>query len=68
MIVWFHGGGLVTGAGRDYDPAKLAGERSVVATVNYRLGALGYLAHPALASQDGSSGNYALMDQQAALR
>ncbi|MGW2964484.1 carboxylesterase/lipase family protein [Streptomyces sp. NPDC001220] len=68
VIVWFHGGGLVTGAGRDYDPSKLAAEGSVVVTVNYRLGALGYLAHPALASQDGSSGNYGLMDQQAALR
>ncbi|MEU2622042.1 carboxylesterase family protein [Streptomyces sp. NPDC007157] len=68
VIVWFHGGGLVTGAGRDYDPSKLAAEGSVVVTVNYRLGALGYLAHPALASHDGSSGNYGLMDQQAALR
>ena len=41
----------------------------VVVTINYRLGALGFLAHPAFASRrDGSTGNYGLMDQQAALR
>ena len=41
----------------------------VVVTINYRLGALGFLAHPALASRPGgSAGNYGLMDQQAALR
>src|SRR5262249_37314780 len=36
--------------------------------INYRLGALGFLAHPALASRHGAAGNYGLMDQQAALR
>ena len=41
----------------------------MVVTINYRLGALGFLAHPALASRPGGpSGNYGLMDQQAALR
>ena len=41
----------------------------VVVTLNYRLGALGFLAHPAFAARrDGSTGNYGLMDQQAALR
>jgi para-nitrobenzyl esterase len=41
----------------------------IVVTVNYRLGALGFLAHPALASRPGGpSGDYGLMDQQAALR
>ena len=40
----------------------------VVVTVNYRLGALGFLAHPALTAEAGASGNYGLMDQQAALR
>ena len=49
VLVWFHGGGNVLGAGRDYDPAKLAAKGTVVVTVNYRLGALGFLAHPALA-------------------
>jgi para-nitrobenzyl esterase len=69
VLVWIHGGGLRTGAGRDYDPTKLAADGVVVVTINYRLGALGFLAHPALASSPGgSTGNYGLMDQQAALR
>lgn len=69
VIVWFHGGGNALGAGRDYEPAKLTAKGAVVVTVNYRLGALGFLAHPALAEYPGGpSGNYGLMDQQAALR
>jgi len=69
VLVWIHGGGWTQGAGRDYDPAKLAAEGIVVVTINYRLGALGFLAHPALASVPGGpSGNYGHMDQQAALR
>ena len=69
VLVWIHGGGFVTGAGRDYDASKLAADGVVVVTVNYRLGALGFLAHPALATRrNGPSGNYGLMDQQAALR
>jgi para-nitrobenzyl esterase len=67
--VWIHGGGLTEEAGRNYDPAELAGDGTVVVTINYRLGALGFLAHPALASRPGGpAGNYGLMDQQAALR
>jgi para-nitrobenzyl esterase len=38
----------------------------IVVTINYRLGALGWLAHPALADAAGNSGNYGLMDQQGA--
>jgi para-nitrobenzyl esterase len=69
VFVWIHGGGWTTGAGRDYNPTKLMAEGIVVVTINYRLGALGFLAHPALASRPGgSSGNYGHMDQQAALR
>jgi para-nitrobenzyl esterase len=69
VLVWIHGGGATTGSGQDYDPAKLAADGTVVVTINYRLGALGFLAHPALASRPGGpSGNYGLMDQQAALR
>ena len=69
VLVWIHGGGLTEDAGRSYDGSKLAADGTVVVTINYRLGALGFLAHPALASRpDGSAGNYGLMDQQAALR
>ncbi|MQY06267.1 carboxylesterase/lipase family protein [Actinomadura macrotermitis] len=68
VMVYIHGGGFVSGAGGNYDPAKLVEQGTVVVTLNYRLGALGFLAHPALAAADGSTGNYGLMDQQAALR
>jgi para-nitrobenzyl esterase len=67
VLVWIHGGGLVQDGGRNYDGTKLAAAGTVVVTINYRLGALGFLAHPALASH-GAAGNYGLMDQQAALR
>jgi para-nitrobenzyl esterase len=64
-----HGGGLWLGESNDYDPSRLAAKGTVVVTINYRLGALGFLAHPALANRPGgSSGNFGFMDQQAALR
>jgi para-nitrobenzyl esterase len=69
VLVWIHGGGLTTDAARDYDGSELAADGIVVVTINYRLGALGFLEHPALAARPGgSTGNYGLMDQQAALR
>ncbi len=69
VLVWIHGGGLTQDAARNYDGSKLATDGTVVVTINYRLGALGFLAHPALASRPGGpAGNYGLMDQQAALR
>src|SRR5271166_124257 len=69
VLVWIHGGGLVQDGARNYDGTKLAAAGAVVVTINYRLGALGFLAHPALASRPGgAAGNYGLMDQQAALR
>jgi para-nitrobenzyl esterase len=69
VMVWIHGGALVTGASDSYDPAPLVRQGVVVVTINYRLGELGFLAHPALAAENGgSSGDYGLMDQQAALR
>jgi para-nitrobenzyl esterase len=69
VLVWIHGGGLWLGEGQDYDPAELVADGAIVVTINYRLGALGFLAHPALAGHPGGpSGNYGLMDQQAALR
>jgi para-nitrobenzyl esterase len=68
VLVWIHGGGLTQDAARNYDGSMLARRGVVVVTINYRLGALGFLAHPALAARDGSAGNYGMMDQQAALR
>jgi para-nitrobenzyl esterase len=68
VMVWIHGGALVTGESDDYDPTALVAHGVTVVTINYRLGALGFLAHPALADANGQSGDYGLMDQQAALR
>jgi para-nitrobenzyl esterase len=69
VMVWIHGGALVTGESDDYGPAGLVQDGAIVVTINYRLGALGFLAHPALSDHPGGpSGNYGLMDQQAALR
>ncbi|WP_367325170.1 carboxylesterase/lipase family protein [Streptomyces sp. HUAS ZL42] len=70
VLVWLHGGANAYGAGSDYDGTALAARGVVVVTVNYRLGALGFLAHPALSAEsaDHASGDYGLMDQQAALR
>jgi para-nitrobenzyl esterase len=69
VMVWVHGGSLLTGESNDYNPAELVRHGVVVVTINYRLGALGFLADSALASRRGGpSGNYGLMDQQAALR
>jgi para-nitrobenzyl esterase len=68
VMVWIHGGALVTGESNDYDPTALVADGVTVVTINYRLGALGFLAHPALADANGQSGDYGLEDQQAALR
>jgi para-nitrobenzyl esterase len=69
VMVWIHGGAFVGGESDDYDPRALVADGVIVVTINYRLGALGFLAHPALAAHPGGpSGDYGLMDQQAALR
>jgi para-nitrobenzyl esterase len=71
VMVWIHGGALVTGESDDYDATRLVEQGNViVVTINYRLGELGFLAHPALTAEspDHASGNYGLMDQQEALR
>lgn len=70
VMVWFHGGALLVGESDDYDPLPLVQQGVIVVTLNYRLGVLGFLAHPALSavSPSHASGNYGLMDQQAALR
>ena len=68
VMVNFHGGNFVTGGTVQYaDPSPLVGKGVIVVNVGYRLGAMGFLAHPAL-NQDGAAGNYGIMDQQAALR
>jgi para-nitrobenzyl esterase len=72
VMVWIHGGSLRIGnlAARLYDGSALARKGVVVVSVNYRLGALGYLAHAELSAESphGSSGNYGLLDQIEALR
>jgi para-nitrobenzyl esterase len=72
VFVWIHGGALIGGAGSGavYDGVPMARRGVIVDTINYRLGVLGYLAHPALSaeSREHVSGNYGLLDQIAALR
>ena len=70
VMLWVHGGSDESGTGASYDGATLAQSGVMVVTINYRLGYLGFLAHPALDAQsiDQASGDYGLMDQQAALR
>lgn len=70
VFVWIHGGALMSGEGASpiYDGAKLARRDMVVVSINYRLGVLGYLAHAGLSAEaGGTSGNYGLLDQIAAL-
>ncbi len=72
VFFWIYGGALVGGASRErfYDGARLAEQGIVVVTINYRLGVLGWLAHPELGKESplGISGNYGLLDQIAALQ
>ena len=71
VMVWIHGGGLSLGWSNEatYDGSAFARKGVVLVSVNYRLGPLGYLAHPALSKEgDGESGNYGFLDQIAALR
>ena len=72
VMVWFHGGGYTNGAGSQgtYEGTKLARRGVVIVTVNYRLGALGFLALPELTAESPlhTSGNYGLLDQIAALK
>jgi para-nitrobenzyl esterase len=73
VFVWIHGGALTTGASNEamYDGARMAAAQGmVVVSINYRLGVLGYLAHPELSAESRQkiSGNYGLLDQIAALK
>jgi para-nitrobenzyl esterase len=68
VMVWIHGGAFINGSSGIYDSRQLTSRGDiVVVTLNYRLGALGFLAHPALGPA-GAVGNYGFADQQAALR
>ena len=71
VMVWFHGGAHTSGQGHSqiFDGTTLAQNGVVLVTINYRLGPLGFLAHPWLAeeSSHNASGNYGLMDKIAAL-
>jgi para-nitrobenzyl esterase len=72
VMVWIHGGAFVTGSGSGafYQGGKLAARgNAVIVTINYRLGALGFLAHPDFRDDEtGACGNWGLHDQVAALQ
>ena len=76
VYYWMHGGALIFGAGFQYDASVMAATNDViVVTINYRLGALGYLATPGLAATTasafqnvGDAGDYGLMDQEFGLQ
>jgi para-nitrobenzyl esterase len=72
VMVWIHGGGFVVGSGAEprYDGARLAARGIVVVTVNHRLNALGFLAHPELTAESDhrASGAYGFLDLVAALQ
>ncbi|MFM6933643.1 MAG: carboxylesterase/lipase family protein [Novosphingobium sp.] len=72
VLVFIHGGAFQGGGGSlpIYNGSRLAARGSVVVTINYRVGVLGFLAHPGLSAESAhkSSGNFGLLDQMAALR
>jgi para-nitrobenzyl esterase len=69
VMVWIHGGSLVEGSGGLFDPTPLVEKGGViVVTLNYRLGVLGFFAHPALDVEGHLNANYGLLDQQFALQ
>ena len=72
VMVWIYGGGFTGGSGglQWYDGENLAAKGPVIVTFNYRLGSLGFFAHPELAKESGhnASGNYGMMDAIAALQ
>src|SRR5882724_2752940 len=69
VMVWFYGGGLFSGESNDYDGSKLASRGGViVVTFNFRVGALGFLSHPAINAEGHPFANYGIMDQQLALK
>ena len=68
VMVWIHGGGLTAGSADIFDPSPLVEHGNlIVVTINYRIGLLGFFAHPAIDAEGHPRGNYGLMDQQFAL-
>ena len=68
VMVWIHGGGNTTGHKNSYDFSRFVAEQNViVVTINYRLGPLGWFAHPALGSGPGTIANFGTLDIIAAL-
>ncbi len=71
VMVWIHGGGNAKGSSADlyYDGGAFARDGVILVSLNYRLGAFGFFAHPAFAREHASEeGNFGLWDQIAALR
>jgi para-nitrobenzyl esterase len=72
VLVWYYGGGFVAGSASEarYDGENLAKKGVIVVSPNYRLGVFGFFSHPELTKESGhhSSGNYAFLDQVAALQ
>ncbi|TQJ23035.1 para-nitrobenzyl esterase [Micromonospora sp. A202] len=70
VMLWFHGGGHTQGTGVIYGGGTMAAKTdTIIVSINYRLGALGFLAHPALSEvTEGGSGNYGRMDQLASMK
>ena len=70
VMVWIHGGAYTSGAGAIYQGEDLARKGVVLVSINYRLGVFGFLAHPELTKESSThaSGNYAFLDQIAALK
>jgi para-nitrobenzyl esterase len=71
VMVWIHGGSNINGSGARYDGAAFARDGIVTVTINYRMGAFGFFAHPEItkaAAKNEPLANYGLMDQTAALQ
>ena len=72
VMVWIHGGGFVAGAGSEprQDGSRLAAKGVVVVSMNYRLGLMGFFAHPELTKEAPykAAGNYGILDQIASLQ
>ncbi len=71
VLIFIHGGSNLKKSGNDYDPSEMVAKTGIIAvTINYRLNVFGFLALPSLDAEAGnpSSGNFGLMDQQAAMQ